>query len=224
MISSSYLKQFIAGVAVLSLAGCLGSSNSGGGAAAGGGGGANPAAFKTAYDAALRPTQGRTLTPLSGTADYSGQVEILTNENPADTKEAIYGDLKMAVNFGANVKRPVSGTIGNFAGKFGGEDIKLDGTLSTANAKASDPNFVTSTEITLPAPASGTRTLTSMGGTFTGDLSDPDSKLTGRTELIVSGDFYGTGGEGIVGMAGGSVAPSSGAARIVGGPAYANKQ
>ncbi len=238
MISSSNFRIFIAGVAVLSLAGCLGNSNSGGGAAAGDSKGGAGAATEEGF---LKGRQqvyelGSSPNPISGTANYKGQVEVLTAAKEANAGEAVFGDLNMDINFGANVPRPISGTVQNFAGKIGGQDVKIAGTLSTANASATATNEITvSTQrvgdlaqvpgVVIPPQAQNTViTSTLMAATFRGMLDDPTITLSGEAEMTVIGAFMGDTGQGLLGSNGVLIKPSEGPLIVRGGQAYAVRQ
>ncbi|MBU2360207.1 MAG: hypothetical protein KKB02_14980, partial [Alphaproteobacteria bacterium] len=201
------LKTATAVAAVLSLAGCLGSSSgpsipttapSGGptggttgGSTTGGGttGGttkSSQAAFDAkalSYNAGLVPTS----RPISGAATYKGEISMLTLANPSDQTEALIGNLDMGVNFGSGVANPVTATAGNFAGKVNGQATTVKGTLSTANALANDANSVTAT--TTPAG-----TITGLAATLRGTISDPSGALSGDARMILGGNFKETGG------------------------------
>jgi len=235
-ISSSrfLLKPFLSSLAVLSLAGCFGSSSGGGAALTGGGGGGGgtgssggsggatptPTAFAAAFDRTtnLPPS----INPLTGRANYSGQVEVLTNSDPNNAQEAVFGDVAMAIDFAPGASRPISGTVGNFAGKVGGTDVQITGTLSTANAQSSAPNEVTVNSFA--APVTGTQiTQTGIVATFNGDLTDHANKLSGSAEMTILGSFNGSTGEGLIGSNGVGIRPQTGAGFISGGRFYANR-
>jgi hypothetical protein len=219
-----YIKALVVSAAVLSLAGCMGGTNggassstpatggsgagagtgggassgggTGGGATGGGTGGGGAAMTSSAYTTKLleytflSPTQ----TPVSGSASYTGKVQVLTLANQADPTESIFGDVNMAVDFAPGAVKPVSGTVGNFAGQVGGVDVVVAGTLSTANAAQNDPNFV-SAQFNQPTGV----TLTSVTGTFAGDLTDPQSALSGSATMIISGNLKEAGGQKLAG-------------------------
>lgn len=230
MISTRHFHPFIAFVAVTSLAGCLGLGSNGGGGGvaaaqpAGAGAGGAPKslnAFEREHDRVAR--LGQSTTPIKGEADYKGQVEVLTNANPQDTKEAVYGDLAMHVNFGA-ARNPISGTVGNFEGNIEGKPVSINGTLSTANAKASAANDIPVTTFNLPAPAVGTVTQTGIAATFRGKLDDPSTRMSGEAEMTLLGSFSGATGEGVFGSNGVMIQPDKGAMIITGGRFYADRQ
>lgn len=231
MISSSYFKSFIAFAAVASLAGCLGLGSSGGGGAAvapaAGAGAPAAGGAKTlnAFETAFNKTSGQIASTnrLTGTATYEGQVEVLTNANAANAKEAVFGDLKMDIDFGV-ATRPISGTVGNFEGEVDGMPVKINGTLSTANAKPTAANEITVNTFALPAPATGTVTQTGLAATFRGNLDDPSSKLSGEAEMTLLGTFSGPTGEGVFGSNGVMIQPATGAMFITGGRFYADRK
>ena len=172
------------GLACMSLSGCFG-SNGGGGVAGGGGGGGTPpgTTFQENFDRVSQriPTQ----QPLSGSASYSGQVEILTGLDDNDPMESVVGDLTMDVNFDG-VDDPIDATATNFAGTLGGEAVTIDGTLTSA-ASTNDLNEVTAQESTVPNV--GTITSTGMVVELAGTLTEPTNQISGDALLTLQGVF-----------------------------------
>ena len=120
--------------------------NSGNGTGGGGGGSlSNVSEFR------VNGTQA-TLTRLSGTASYTGQVSIRTDPNVMDS-DTVEGDLNMNINFDAGAN-PISATATNFSGVVNGQQTNINGTLSTANAQ-NQVNAISSTN-------TGVGTLTGM--------------------------------------------------------------
>lgn len=197
--------------------GTTGGGTTGGGTTGGGttGGTTNPADFNSTYlsYALLTPTQG----PITGTATYDGKVSVLTLANTSDSNEAIFGDANMTVDFGGTAAKPISGTVGNLAGKVNGVDTVIAGTLSTANAAATDPNSVTTS-------TPGGVTLTNMTATFNGDVTSAQPGLTGNANMILSGNFKDANGQKLAG--GNATTINSGGSQVLNssGAFYADKQ
>lgn len=242
------LKLAVAAVAIVSLAGCFGSSSSSGGPATGGttsggtttggtttggtttggtptggtttggtptGGTTSQAAFdaKSQSYIFLVPTS----TPLSGSADYTGEISVLTQANTADPTEAVVGDLDMSVNFGSGVTNPVTATVGNFSGNVNGASTTVSGTLSTANAIANDVNLVTAT-------STGAGTITGATATLRGTITDPSGALSGDARMILNGNFKEADGAKMSGGHQTTIFPTGGGTSIAtGGSLYADK-
>ena len=237
MIIKNTLKAAIASAVVLSLAGCLGNSSggapTGGGATTGGtttGGGTSTGGGATSgggtstvaeFDAKalsyvfLVPTQ----TALSGSADYKGEVSVLTMANANDNTEALIGDLDVNVNFDAGASKPVTATAGNFAGKVNGVDATVIGTLSTANSIANDVNTVTSQTTSVPA------TLTSATATLRGNIADSTGALAGDARMILGATLMEADGGKLSGGHQTTIFPTDGGTSIAtGGSIWADKQ
>ncbi len=221
MHSKSFHFSYLAFGLITALSGCIGGGTTptvtppptGGGGGSNGGTPISAADFDANnldYIFAVPTTQ-----PVTGTASYVGKVSLLTL---VDATEAVYGDANMSVNFGAGVTNPVTGTIGNFAGKVNGVDTAIAGTLSTANAVAGDPNFVTST-------VTGAGTLTGFNATFRGDLTDPTTTLSGNARMILGVNLKEAGGAKISGGHQTTITPAGGGTTIAtSGSIYADKQ
>lgn len=227
MIFSDVARPLLALLAAGSLAGCISSNSGGAGAAAGGGGGGGtppaktPNAFETAFD--KTSNLGPSTNKLTGKANYKGQVEVLTNANKNNQKEAIFGDLDMEVDFAKTV-RPISGTVGNFEGEYDGTPVKITGTLSAANAPNSAPNAISTNTFAVPAPGSGTVTQTGLSATFRGNLDDPNNNLSGEAQMVIQGSVVGSTGQGFIGSNGVTIRPTTGPDVIRGGRVYADRQ
>lgn len=237
------LKLAVATAAILSLAGCFGSSSStsgtttggtttggsttggsttggsttGGGTTGGSTGGttSSQAAFDTKSQSYifLVPTS----TELRGSADYTGEISVLTQANAADATEAVVGELDMNVNFGSGVTNPVTATAGNFSGNVNGADTMITGTLSTANAIANDANLVT-------AASTGAGTITSATATLRGTITDPSGALSGDARMILNGNFKEADGAKLSGGHQTTIFPTGGGTSIAtGGSLYADK-
>ncbi|MBB3986241.1 hypothetical protein GGQ68_002580 [Sagittula marina] len=202
-----------------------GTTSGGGGTSTGGGGGTTSGGTPTgtgslaAFDAKalnynlLVPTA----TGLTGTADYAGEISMLTQANAGNTAEAVVGDLNMTVNFDAGATNPVTATAGNFAGEVNGTATSIGGTLSTANAIAGDVNSVTAT-------STGAGTLTSATATLRGTLSDPTGSLSGDARMILSGNLKEAGGAKMGGGHQTTITPFGGGSTIAtGGSLWADK-
>jgi hypothetical protein len=203
------------GLASLSLAGCLGNGGNGGG------GGPTPPPGGT-YQENFDRVSGVMLstTALTGTANYSGQVNILTNQNPDDNMESVTGDLDMTVNFDG-AARPIEATAGNFAGRVGGQDVTIEGTLSTAGV-TSGPNDVPVNVVSVPVAGQPDIIQTGLAVTMEGTLSESTSQLSGDAQLTLLGNFT-TEGRGAFGTAGLGLEPSEGPDLITGGTFWADR-
>lgn len=203
----------------LALAGCGG----GGGTVPAGGESPPPDAranFDRQFDRVLGI--GPTLTPLTGQAAYAGQVRILTDLNPLDPREAVVGDLTMAVDFDAAVD-PIFAEAGGFAGRVNGQATTLEGTLSTANARYG-PNEIVAELLPVPEgqlPVTQTGVFVQMEGR----LQEPSGAMTGDATLVLRDSFFsGADGAAIFGQANGSLMPDSGDGKLLGGSFYADRQ
>lgn len=190
--------------------GGAGSTDGGGTAAGAGGGGGGTGGTPTTpapttptpadFDARFTNNQLPTTVPLSGTASYAGRIKVMTSAHPEYDAD-MYGDLNLDVDLSAQTGtvNNVSGTAGNFAGTVNGQDVKLAGTLSTANVPASDPN-VTSVQTTPIPIVGGTITQTGITMSLGGTLDDATGTVpSGPAYLSQQGVFYGPNGETIKG-------------------------
>ncbi len=232
MILQTKFKIVIVGLVCTSLSACFGSSSgsgtsgagagSGGGAGAGSGGGSGGSGGTTDFDTNFEAAQlkGPTRTALQGSADYTGQVRILTGANAGNADEALVGDLDMNINFDGG-SRPISATASNFAGEVDGTAVTSTGTLSTANAP-SGVNAVTTSTVNIPGQ--GAAEFTGLSVELRGDLSESTGAMSGATLMTMQGNMVGDDGESAFGAAGVSIEPSSGGAAIItGGTWYADK-
>lgn len=201
-------------VACTSLSACFGSSTSG---VAGVGGVAGSSDYDTNFAAA----QGKlaTTTALTGSADYKGEIEILTGLNQGNADESVIGDLEMNVNFDGG-SRPITATASGFEGEVNGTQVTVDGTLSTANA----PNGINAvTATTVEVPVVGSVVSTGLSVQLEGSLSEETEQLTGDAQLTLQGTFVGTEGASVFGSAAGIIDPATGPNVITGGTWYADK-
>ncbi|MEM1301688.1 MAG: hypothetical protein AAGH17_03815 [Pseudomonadota bacterium] len=210
------MKVSAALICCASLAGCLGlgPSNNGGG---GGGAAATTTSSLAQFDSKFNEVSGlpATLTKLTGTAEYTGKVSIRTDPNaPPTSSDVVVGDLDMDIDFD-NGTSPITATATNFNGSVNGQDVTIDGTLSTANAQ-NQVNAVTSTN-------TGVGTVTGISVGLEGALSDPNSTLTGDALMTLQGTFRGDNGAAINGASGLVVRPSSGPNVVTGGQFYAER-
>ncbi|WP_147124308.1 hypothetical protein [Shimia ponticola] len=206
------------GVAVLccaALAGCLGGGGSGGSGNGAGGSGGGGGGSLSNYEREFNRVNGTqaTLTRLSGTASYTGQVSIRTDPNVQDS-DTVEGDLNMDINFDAGAN-PISATATNFSGVVNGQQTDITGTLSTANAQ-NQVNAITATN-------TGVGIVTGMSVGLEGTLSDPNGSLSGDALMTLQGNFRGNNGAGVSGAAAVAIDPSSGPAVITGGTFYADR-
>ena len=74
-----------------------------------------------------------TTTPLTGNADYTGQVEVHTTQSTTDADNVVYGDVAMSVDFDG-AATPIVASVTNFEGRIGGVDTKVGGTLSSVGS------------------------------------------------------------------------------------------
>ncbi len=197
--------------------GTTGGSTTGGGTTGGttGGSTSTQAAFDTKSQSYifLVPTS----RPITGTANYTGEISMLTQANAADAAEAVVGNLNMGVNFGSGVTNPVTATAGNFSGNVNGQATTLTGTLSTANAIAGDVNSVTAT-------TNQVGTITGVTATLRGAVSGPGGGLSGDARMILNGNLKEAGGAKISGGHQTTIFPTGGGTSIAtGGSLYADK-
>jgi hypothetical protein len=189
------------------------------GAATGGSttGGGSLSAYETAFNAANG--QLPTLTPITGNATYTGEVNILTNANTGNAQESVTGDLAMAIDFGPNVARPINATVNNIAGKVNGVQTSIAGELSTANA----PTGVNAITTSVVNVAGQPTTLTGMSTELQGTLNDPTSTLSGDALMTLQGSFRGNDGAAVSGASAVAIRPNGAPNIITGGTFYANK-
>lgn len=209
------LKLATVGVVCMSLSACFGNGNTG--VAGGLGGPPGGSNFQTNFDAAAGTLA--TTTELTGSADYTGEVRILTGLNAGDASEALIGDLDMNVNFDAN-SRPVTATASGFAGEINGTQVTVDGTLSTDNAP-NGINDISATNVTVPVQ--GQITLTAVSVEMQGSLSESTNQISGDALLTLQGQFRGDNGASVLGAAGVIYDPTNGPRTITGGDWYANR-
>ena len=183
------------------LAGCLGGGSGGGGGTAGGGAatGSSLSSFSSKFNQISG--QQATLTALTGTASYTGEVSVRTQANSQNADEAVVGDLDMDINFDANAS-PITATASNFSGEVNGVQTDITGSLSTANAQ-NQVNAISATN-------TGVGTITGLSVGLEGTLSDPTGTLTGDALLTLQGTFRGNNGASINGASGAIIRPSSG--------------
>ena len=214
------IRSVMISAGVLALAGCMGSGGNGGNGGAGGGG-ANGGNSVLDYDTAFESVQLTqvTQTPLTGTADYSGQVSIRTNANSNLMDERVFGDLAMSIDFSA-ANNPITATVNNIAGEINGVQTSIGGELSTANAN-NQVNAISDT--TINVPGQGSSTVTGMSVGLEGTLSDPSSTLSGEALMTLQGNFVGNDGAAVFGASSLAVRPNSGPDVITGGTYYAEK-
>lgn len=118
-----------------------------------------------------------TTTPLTGNADYTGQVEVHTTQSTTDADNVVYGDVAMSVDFDG-AATPIVASVTNFEGRIGGVNTKVGGTLSSVGSNG--VNQV----LALPA---GAVTATSIAVQLDGTLSDPTGTLTSDARMAISG-------------------------------------
>tara|TARA_R110002095_G_scaffold37054_2_gene34525 strand:- start:417 stop:1058 length:642 start_codon:yes stop_codon:yes gene_type:complete len=201
------------GVAAMSVSGCFG--NGGGNSVPGG------PPPPSGYDAAFQAVQGMapTATRLSGSADYTGEIEILTGLNQGNADERLIGDLDMNVSFDGG-SRPITATASGFEGEIDGQQVTVNGTLSTAN-NTSGLNTVVATDSNVPGV--GTITTTGVFATLQGTLTENTGQISGDAILGLTGNVVGANGEGIIGAATVTVDTGSGPFIGGGGTFYANQ-
>lgn len=184
------------------LAGCFGS-------------GTNISATPEAFDAAYLEAAGfgPTITPLSGTATYNGEMQIKTVDTSGETG-AIRGALELTANFAS--ASPFSATASNFSGEVNGQAVSFSGTLSSDQATDKSPINELATN-PLPAIAGGGETsamVLSLGGTLTNEDSGVKNEF--RPGTNITGNFYGTDGKAVAGAVGAAVLPTGGTSVITG--------
>jgi hypothetical protein len=216
---------FVSGVALIGLAGCLGSS--GGGAAGGGGGTASPQtanAFQAQFDRVTG--QGPTSdlpTSLSGT--YTGALRVDVTD-ASQTVGEVFGDVNLQVSWAdGQTTNPFSGNVDNLRGSIKGEPSgAIEGTLTVDNAM---PASISRSVNTINAPIIGPTTLATgaMSVIVTGDLTAAGETV--ETNLTLGGNFYGPGGTAMAGPVVGGFRTGQTAAIFDGSAAgtfYAEKQ
>ena len=168
--------------------------------------------FVTAFDASN--AQLATTTPMTGTASYTGEVEVHTTTSRTDPDNVVYGDLAMDVNFGGAAS-PITATVSNIEGHIGGVDTKVTGTISSAGS--SGINQV------VALPVLGT-TATSISVRADGALADPTGTLTGNAQMTFAGTVRDTNGASNTGSNSVGITETGGAnKRNTGGRFYADR-
>ncbi|MAM62061.1 MAG: hypothetical protein CMH11_11270 [Maritimibacter sp.] len=179
------------------------------------GGGTGISGTKAEFDAAFLDAAGLgpTTTPLSGTATYNGEMQIITVDN-AGQSGSIRGAVEMNANFASAT--PFSAEATNFSGEVRGTEVSYSGTLSSGQATDSSPiNLLTTTA--LPAIAGGgeaSAMTLSIGGTLTNE--DTGVKNTLNPGSTMNGNFFGNDGKAVGGAVGWSVAVDGGTSAITG--------
>ncbi|WP_226780794.1 hypothetical protein [Oceaniglobus trochenteri] len=184
-------------MAATSLSACLGSGSGGGG-----GGGGGPVDV-TQYDTNLERV--RDMIPTSdmqttGTASFSGNTYL----EPVDgTTGHIIGDVNIDVDFAAANDAAISGTANNFRGVLDGEDVAMEGELSTGPRF---PSAFVNDDIAVPVPPGGpipgapaTVRPGSASIAMYGDIVDEGD--TSTVLLTLGGNFVGPGGQALHGPA-----------------------
>jgi hypothetical protein len=178
-------------------------------------GGANVSGTKAEFDAAFLDamSEGPTTTPLTGSATYNGEMQVLTVDNTGTTG-SIRGAVEMNANFASAT--PFSAEMSNFSGTVNGNDVSFSGTLSSDQATDSSPiNQLATTP--LPAIAGGgeaSAMTLSIGGTLTTD--DTGVKNTLNPGSTMNGNFFGTNGRIVGGATGWSIAVDGGTSALTG--------
>ena len=197
--------------------GASGNTGASSGGASAGGNAALDTSFDTAFNNVIN--QGPTQTPITGSANYVGEMNLATVDVAGAENGFVVGDLALSVNFDASTD-PVSGTATNFRGVRDGVDITIGGTLDTANSTSIN---VLSAQTT-PLPTGGSVTITSMNASLRGDLTDGEFGNTYNAEASLVGTFNGANAASVSGGAG-VLTNAVGTEGIVsGGQFYANKQ
>lgn len=137
----------------------------------------SPTAFDDDFNAlGNRPV---TTQPVTGTANYVGEMAILAPNTASaggtrvtNDDNTVIGDLEMTVDFAPGATNPVTGTAKNFAGKVGGQDVALDGELTTANHIDTAGTINNTVATATAAGPTGTLTTTSVSASFQGTLTD----------------------------------------------------
>ncbi len=175
-----------AGSAAGVLAGVAGGAGAGGGGAGGGG-------FDATSDAII--AQGPTRTPLSGQANYAGELRINTQDASGAGNGSVTGDLALTVDFDAT-DNPFSGSASGFAGTVGGQQVALDGQLTAQDNTAGGVNFIASDTVS----AAGTSvTTTSFGLNLEGELTEQGTGVTSQVIAGTNNLFMGPDGQGSAG-------------------------
>jgi hypothetical protein len=218
------ITKIFAGLSILAISACSQGTTTaagGGGGGAGGGGGGGGAQLEVDFDAAFNAAinQGPTQTPISGSANYAGELNLSTVDSTGAENGFVVGDLALAVDFDA-ASNPITGTATNFRGVRDGTDITISGTLDTANSTSI--NAVSAQ--TTPLPIGGSLTVTSMNVSLRGDLTDGEFANTYNAEASLTGPFLGTGGAATAGAAGVLTDAVGTNGIVAGGQYYANKQ
>ncbi len=183
------------------LAGCFGNN----------GVSATPEEFNEAFLAAAG--LGVTTTPLSGSATYNGEMQILTLENGSESG-SIRGALELTANFASATPFTMSAT--DFAGEINGQQTTFSGTL-THDQSTDRSAFNEIRTAALPAIAGGGETTSmalSFGGTLTEDATGVENKFEPGSNLM--GNFYGTDGQAVAGAVGVAITPTGGTSAITG--------
>lgn len=168
--------------------------------------------FKTGFDAAY--VQRETTTPVSGSADYNGQVEVHTTASTTDPDNVVFGDVAMNVNFGGGAN-PISATVSNIEGRIAATDTKISGTLTHKVGSGINQIIV--------LPVAGT-TRTNIGVQVEGALADPTGTLTGNARMVITGTAFGADAASFTGANSVAITDSTGAnKKNAGGRFYADK-
>ncbi len=170
-------------------------------------------AFDTSFDAAN--TLAATTTPITGSASYTGQVEVHTTASTTDPDNVVFGDVAMDVDFDGGVN-PITASVSNIEGRIGGEDTAVAGTLT--HIPGSGINQV------LALPVAGT-TATSIAVQVEGALADPTGTLTGDARMVITGTARGANGASISGANSVAITETGGGANRLntGGRFYVNR-
>ena len=210
-------------VLMAGLAACSSSSGSTGEGGEGGGGGTIGLGD---FDAAFVEAQGRIPTsdmPSSGSATYSGVVQMDMFDQASTPVGAVIGDLSLAVDFDQNLQlgqpanfqnAAVTGTISNITGQTTtGDTILWTGDLNTAQGLTTSSVPIVTNTVSVPGVGDITTRTGTLGAWFGGFVSVESDELTyeGDAYVVLSGSFTGEGGTGIWGQSQGFLTPDGSA-------------
>ncbi len=203
------IRSLAAIAAVLSLSACLGSGGGGVAGGGGGGGGGGTASFA----ANLSEAQGKIPTSdmrTSGTASYTGQVQVDLRKSDGSMPGKMTGDLDLTVAFQPANSDPdtfgdnVTGTAGNFVLDKDGTDVAIPGTLTAGIGELSAVAASTEQTITgVPVVGSVTTRTGAISVYYGGELDMTEAGGHAASEALLStgGSFTGPGGTGAHGPA-----------------------
>lgn len=147
------------------------------------------------YDAGFLAvmSEGPAITPVSGSATYSGAIELTAPGGRGD----IRGQLELTADFDAAT--PFSATASGFQGTIDGQDVTYSGTLSSDAASDATPrNEVIITDLPeIASSGEATAMVLSLGGTLTNDDTGVNNAL--QTRSWIKGNVYGRRAEDLAG-------------------------